>query len=164
MTLRKVTPEDLETLTDLGIRSKASWGYTKEQMSVFREELMWTQDLLSSRRVYLAYDKGAIRGYYSLKPANRTTVELEHLFVDPEYFGQGVGTRLFQHAGHTAAQFGYRRMTILSDPNAAEFYDRMHCKRVDDTPSSIAGRCIPTYILDLTILVKSSESPADLNA
>ena len=54
MTLRKVTPEDLETLTDLGIRSKASWGYTKEQMSVFREELTWTQDLLSSRRVYLA--------------------------------------------------------------------------------------------------------------
>ena len=84
MTTRRTTTEDLENLTDLGIRSKASRGYSNDQMAVFRAELTWSEGSLASRRVYaIQNDELSLLGYYSLKPIDRTSVKLEHIFVDP---------------------------------------------------------------------------------
>ncbi len=151
MTTRRTTTEDLENLTDLGIRSKASWGYSNDQMAVFRAELTWSEGSLASRRVYaIQNDELSLLGYYSLKPIDRTSVKLEHIFVDPEYFGLEIGRHLFDHARRTAACSGCLRMTILSDSNAAGFYDRVGCRKTEDMPSSIPGRTLPVYTVDLT--------------
>ena len=42
-------------------------------------------------------------------------------------------------------------MTILADPNAAAFYQRMGARFLQDAPSdAIPGRTLPLYELDLT--------------
>ena len=148
MEFREAQTGDLAVLTGLGIRSKATWDYSADQMRVFGEELTWAAELLAQRTVYLAATS-RIHGYYSLNPTDERTIDLEHLFVAPEDFGKGIGTKLFNHACGISRQQGYTNLTVMSDPNAAGFYDRVGCQKVKNIPSSIPGRTIPTYRLDL---------------
>jgi N-acetylglutamate synthase-like GNAT family acetyltransferase len=148
--IREATRDDLPVLTDLGVRSKASWPYSEALMQVFREELTWSDELLTSRRVYVLEQPGnKIVGYYSLNTIDTETIDLEHLFVDPDHFGHRIGAQLYRHAVGNAGNDGALKMTIMSDPNAAGFYDRMGCRKVADIPSSIPGRTIPTYEVEL---------------
>ena len=47
------------------------------------------------------------------------------MFVDPPAIGGGAGRALFEAAVSLARRLGVARMTILADPNAAPFYERM---------------------------------------
>lgn len=143
------TEQDLAAVTDVGIRSKASWDYPEDRMAVFREELTWTSDLVRDRRLFVARDGDRIAGYCSLRRHDDATIELEHLFVDPDYFRLGLGSALFEHAKAQAAAAGGRTLSIVSDPYAAGFYERLGCTRGPDIPSSIPGRTIPTFAVDL---------------
>jgi predicted N-acetyltransferase YhbS len=144
VTIRPLQQADLEVVSALGIRSKASWGYSDDQMRTFQSELIWDLAMLETRTAFVTTEHTKVLGYYSLKESIPILVELEHLFVDPNHFGQGVGKTLSRHAKETAGKAGYTGMIILSDPNAAGFYDQMQRKHVRDIPSSIQGRSIPS--------------------
>jgi predicted N-acetyltransferase YhbS len=76
-------------------------------------------------------------------------VELEHLFVEPSRLRRGLGAALFRHAVEQARAAGFRRLTILSDPHAAGFYQAMGAQLEERVPSSIPGREIPVFALTL---------------
>ena len=143
MELRKMGGDDLGAVSALGIRSKASWGYAAAEMEVFERELTLTdeslEELLDAR---VAVD-GAVVGYFTLRLHPDGRLELEHLFVDPECFGRGIGIRLFGAALRSAADRGFGRVTIISDPNATEFYTKLGAQIVGEHESSISGRTIP---------------------
>jgi GNAT superfamily N-acetyltransferase len=48
---------------------------------------------------------------------------LSKLFVEPRHIRGGVGRPLLARAVAEARQRGAERLTILADPNAADFYD-----------------------------------------
>ena len=53
-------------------------------------------------------------------------------------------------AGH-ARRGGARRLTILADPHAAAFYERLGARWLRNAPSdAIPGRTLPFYEYDLT--------------
>jgi len=52
---------------------------------------------------------------------------------------------LLVKANILAASRGFARMTIIIDPNASRFYERMGCEKVTDVLSNISGRTIPEY-------------------
>ena len=59
--------------------------------------------------------------------------------------------RLAAQVAEAARSLGARRMTILADPNAAPFYERMGARFVRNAPSdAIPGRTLPLYEYDLT--------------
>ena len=65
--------------------------------------------------------------------------------------GSGAGRALFDAAAALARRFSARRLTILADPNAAAFYERMGARFVRNAPSdAIPGRTLPLYEYDLT--------------
>ena len=73
------------------------------------------------------------------------------MFIDPSAMGGGIGRALFEAAVRLARSLGYPRMTILADPNAAPFYERMGARFVRNAPSdAIPGRTLPLYEYDLT--------------
>ena len=47
--------------------------------------------------------------------------ELDGLFVDPPFWGQGIGRRLVEHAVHEARRLGLS-LTVTSGPRSVEFY------------------------------------------
>lgn len=90
------------------------------------------------------------RGVAVVRPS-ADGADLEALFVDPPAIGQGVGRALFHAAGARARRWGARRLTVLADPNAATFYERLGARWLRNAPSdAIPGRSLPLYEYDLT--------------
>lgn len=149
MTIRLAKPSESKRLTEIGIQSKSIWNYSEEAMAVFRDELLVCEEFIESGLVYVFEESTKVIGYYLLKPLGRTTVELEHLFISPGHIHNGIGSALFQHAIDESKRRNFSRMQIQSDPNAAGFYERLGLAKVADIPSSIPGRSIPQYEVQL---------------
>lgn len=139
-------------LTALCIRSKAHWGYDARFMRQSRASLRVSSTDIALGRVLVAVDgKDRPIGVASLIPENETTIDLALFFVEPEYIGRGVGRVLFKAAVTAAVSLQARVMTILADPHATTFYDRMGAHFLRNAPSdAIPGRALPLYEYDLT--------------
>jgi GNAT superfamily N-acetyltransferase len=151
MLIRKAEPGESESLTALCVRSKAHWGYDAEFMHLCAAALTVSEASIAAGRVLVATDAaGRAIGTVSVAE-DGDMAELALMFVDPPAIGSGTGRALFEEAVTLARRLGYRRMTILADPNAAPFYERMGARFVRNAPSdAIPGRTLPLYEYDLT--------------
>src|SRR5580704_813786 len=149
MTRIEVKParaEDAERLTAICLRAKAHWGYDADFMALSREALTITQAMIAEGRVLRAENEtGEIVGVAAAVPlAAKGAFDLGQLFVDPDAMRAGVGRKLFEAITALIAAEGARKLVILADPHAEEFYRRVGAKRVGDAPSeSIPGRRLP---------------------
>jgi ribosomal protein S18 acetylase RimI-like enzyme len=147
--IRPALPEDAEAISALAVRSKAHWGYTAEQMSVFTRELVLSPAAVTEHRAHVIADDDGIVGFYTLLRRDDDEAELEHIFVDPTCLRRGLGAMLLRHACLVANRLAFRRLVTQSDPNAAGFYEAMGARFERLTTSSIEGRTIPVFSLDL---------------
>lgn len=150
ITVRPARAGEARLLTDLCLRSKAHWGYDAAFMRQAATGLDVTDDDIAAGEVFVAEDPaGRALGIYALD-VDGATVDLDRMFVDPAAIGTGVGRALFAHAVARATTHGCTTMTILADPNAAPFYERMGAVFVRMAPSdTIPGRELPFYHLAL---------------
>jgi GNAT superfamily N-acetyltransferase len=116
-------------------------------MNAWSDVLTITPVFISTNDVYVALDKTIITGFYALVNLGEL-VSLEHLWVEPQFMGAGVGRMLFSHAIEIAASRGARTIEIESDPNAEGFYLRMGALRVGESVSMIDGqrRVLPVLV------------------
>ena len=78
------------------------------------------------------------------------TLDLDKLFVEPQRIRSGVGSALVARAIDEARRRGAKRLTILSDPYAAGFYERNGARLIGEAPSdAIPGRSLPLYKIKL---------------
>ena len=145
-----------QALTALCVRSKAHWGYDAVFMRLSAAALMVEESDVAAGRVLVATDAvNRPLGVATVLGAG-DSVDLDALFVDPPAIGSGAGRALFGAAVRLARSLGARRMTVLADPNAASFYQRMGARFLRNAPSdAIPGRVLPLYEYDLT----SGEEP-----
>ena len=143
--IRNAFHSEAELLTELGFRSKSIWGYSDEQMSTFRKELIVTTSQIASGLVFASDKDSAVVGYYILKPLGGELIELEHLFICPDHIRTGIGSSLFRHAIRQSQQQNFRRLKVQSDPNASAFYLQFGPSQSSEISSSIPGRTIPEY-------------------
>jgi GNAT superfamily N-acetyltransferase len=94
---------------------------------------------------------GGIAGVVVLNAGDRAdTLDLDKLFIEPRHIRAGFGRILLTHAIDEARRRGARRLTILSDPYAAAFYERNGARLVGETSSdAIPGRSLPLYEINL---------------
>ena len=151
VSIRTAKPGEGESLTALCMRSKAHWGYDAAFMRKCAAALLVSEASIAAGRVLVATDDaGRTIGTVSVAE-DGDAAELALMFVDPPAIGSGAGRTLFEAAVRLARRLGYRRMTILADPNAAPFYERMGARFVRNAPSdAIPGRTLPLYEYDLT--------------
>jgi N-acetylglutamate synthase-like GNAT family acetyltransferase len=154
LTLREARTGELEALSALCLRSKATWGYDSAFLDACRAELTLTTDDLAKTRVHVAERDGIVIGVAQVS-AESTTAHLEKLFIEPDLMRAGAGRALFAWARATAAQLGAATLVIEADPDAAPFYRRMGAR--DDgvaASGSIPGRFLPR----LVVALKASEA------
>ena len=116
-----------------------------------------TPAFIAENETIKAVRNGRVIGFHALLETGATW-RLEHLWVLPEWMGQGVGRALFQHAVARATARGASRLTIESDPHAQAFYRHMGAQRVGSVGSvgSVARemegrrRELPLLRFDLT--------------
>jgi predicted N-acetyltransferase YhbS len=100
--------------------------------------------------VYAARAGGDPVGFYALVGGG-SVLELEHLWVLPEFIGRGVGRALFEHAIRKAASLGAEALRLEADPNAEGFYRRMGARRAGENVYEIEGqsRVLPLMVVEL---------------
>jgi N-acetylglutamate synthase-like GNAT family acetyltransferase len=150
MRLRPAKQSEAHALSELCFRSKAHWGYDAAFMEQSRKALTISKTKIRDVPVVVAVDEGEhLLGVYALEAQGRV-IDLDLLFVDPPAIGSGIGKALFKDAISEARMLGGREMTVLADPHAAGFYEKMGCRfermHVSD---AIAGRELPLYVLSL---------------
>ena len=123
----------------------------------------WAADLTirpedtAAMRVRVAEDANGVLGFYGLMGSG-PRVHLEHLWIDPEHMGKGIGRSLIGDALVEAARLGAYVIAIESDPNAEPFYQRMGAIRVGEVPAPMVGA--PNRALPLLELhVGRSQAP-----
>jgi GNAT superfamily N-acetyltransferase len=147
--LRNALQNELASLDELCLRSKAVWGYDDAFMAACRDELTLHPDELRTTHLQVAEHDRAIVGLAQVR-VTAQEADLMKLFVEPAQLGSGVGRLLFAWATAKARRLGAVRMIIEADPGAAAFYERMGARHAGFAPSqSIAGRMLPRLLVEL---------------
>jgi GNAT superfamily N-acetyltransferase len=141
--------DETECLTRLALASKRHWGYDDAFMERCASELTVRESDLEAYRVLVARKAEAVLGFYQLIPFDESCVELDMLFVEPRFIGEGVGGALMRHAIDVARDDGALTLRIVSDPCAAPFYEHFGAVLVGTSIASSTGRSLPTYELSL---------------
>lgn len=138
------------SLGALCVRSKAHWGYDAAFMKLSAAALAVSEDDIAAGRVLVATDQSGRAIGMACVSVDGDSADLDALFVDPPAIGSGAGRALFRAAAALARRLGARRLTILADPHAAAFYERMGARYLRNAPSdAIPGRTLPFYEYEL---------------
>ena len=149
--VRPAQAGEAESLSVLCVRSKAHWGYNAAFMALSAPSLRVKEADIVDGRVLVAVDAAGQPIGVASVVADGSLADLDMLFVDPPAIGSGAGRKLFGAAVDFARRLGAQRMTILADPNAAPFYERMGARYLRQAPSdAIPGRTLPFYEYDLS--------------
>lgn len=150
--IRLARPDEAGLLSALALRSKAHWGYSEEFMAACRDELTYAAEQIDAPQFTFCVCtvEDTVVGFHALERLSPDCAELEALFVEPEYIGQGVGRALIEHAKDYARQRGSSSLVIQGDPNAEKFYLAAGAVRSGSKESrSIAGRKLPLFTVNL---------------
>jgi GNAT superfamily N-acetyltransferase len=140
---RRAAVQDVEALSELVVRSKASNGYSDEFMRAFAPELIVRPALLQVGEVWVCEVGGEMAGLLHLV-CDGEVAELEAMFVEPAYKRTGLGRQMFCFVETRLAALGACSVELDADPFAVRFYEAMGCSLVGYSPSgSIPGRMLP---------------------
>jgi GNAT superfamily N-acetyltransferase len=137
-----------ERLRDIAVASKAHWGYDSERLRQWAAAGDFSPDGLRDKEVYVAEAGGRAVAWAALIPRGEL-VWLDDLWVEPQWIGKGVGSRLFRHAVQRATELGGKRMEWEAEPNAVGFYERHGGRYLRDSEPTSWGRSIPVMGIDL---------------
>ena len=145
--IRFAKPEEALLLSDLALRSKGYWGYDTDFLASCKQELTYQESQLKSPAYCfkVAELKGInITGFFALNFLSSDYPELEALFIDPDFIGQGWGKQLLNAAVAVAKEHKAKSIKIQGDPFALDFYLANGAVKVGETESnSILGRFLP---------------------
>ncbi len=140
--VRSARSDEAARLTQIAFAAKRHWGYGDALIDLWADELTVSRELVAEHPVYCAERNAEIVGFYALSEQD-AGFELEHMWVDPQHIGSGVGTLLFEHAVRTVVSLGGSELVIVADPNAEGFYRKMGAAPAGTVPSRPEGRRLP---------------------
>jgi GNAT superfamily N-acetyltransferase len=159
--IRHAKSTDSTTLTDVSFGAKRHWNYPGEYMERWTDELTITPAYIESNTVFVGELGEKIVGFYSLIEIQQdleirtVLIEkgtwLDHMFILPEYIGKGIGTKFTTHMKAYLSEKKVDKVLIFVDPNAKGFYEKLGAKFRRESDSSIPGRKIPVYEMEIDI-------------
>ena len=157
--IRMAIPGDEQELTALSFASKRYWHYPDHYYRIWQPELTVSREYLQNNSVYCIENRLKIAAYYSLVflaedvSVMGTTLGrghwLDHMFILPRYIGKGFGRKLFSHLLTTCKTKNIGSVSLLADPYARGFYEKMGCVYIRECPSTITGRTTPLLKIDI---------------
>jgi len=150
MELTRAMPEDSAVLTRIAHAAKRHWGYSDAWIAQWSAALTVTAEFIASHPTVVARLNQQPVGFAALTGLGRQ-LRLEHLWVLPEFMGQGVGRGLFVEISRLGRSAGWSTLQIVSDPNAEGFYLRLGAKRTGEEISDLDGhrRALPLLLVSL---------------
>jgi GNAT superfamily N-acetyltransferase len=147
--IRPARDDEGPELTELALRAKSHWGYTRGFLEAARADLTIDEDTVRDATILVLERAGSRLGFYGVigaPPVGR----LEWMFLEPDAIGQGYGRVMWNHAIAQAKELGFSRLVIESDRYAEPFYLAMGAQRIGEAPSPVDGAALPMLELRLT--------------
>lgn len=150
LNIRTAKANEYEILTDIAIKSEAYWGYDSDYMNKFKSIYNVNEDFINNNLTVVIEEDENIVGFYGVLIENNET-SLEYFFIEPKYIGKGYGKLLWNHLVKDCKNLGIKEFSIVTSPQAKEFYVKMgamHCGEVESLLKK--GRIIPrlTYTVE----------------
>ncbi len=92
--IRYAKPSEASYLSDLASRSKSFWPYEASYLELCRSVTHVTEDAIAKWPFWVAVTEERIIGFSAVCDVKGENM-LDHLWIEPEYVGKGVGEALF---------------------------------------------------------------------
>lgn len=150
--VRPGMPEAVAYLSVLALRSNAYCGYSINFLEACLEELRYSAEQITDLAFCFAVariDQSAT-GFHVLECSSTSGFELEALFVEPAWTGQGMGWMLLEHAALSVVRFRGSALVIQGDPHAIVFCEAASAVAMCHRESaSIPGSQLPLFCIRL---------------
>jgi GNAT superfamily N-acetyltransferase len=122
--IRVGTLTDLPAATDV-YRSASLFNMgDRDNLLAHPGHLILGPEGLAEGRTYVATEDGSLVGFATWIEADGT-VELEDLFVHPDWMRRGIATALVNRIADVLRSRGAERLEVTANPHALEFYRAM---------------------------------------
>lgn len=144
--IRSAKEYEHNILTDLAISSEAYWGYDREYMNKFSAVYSISEEFINNNPTIILEDDDNIIGFYSVIN-DKSETSLEYFYIAPKYIGKGYGKLLWNHLIKDCRSRGMKEFSLVTSPQAKEFYIRMGAILCGEVESLLKkGRIIPKLI------------------
>jgi GNAT superfamily N-acetyltransferase len=121
--IRDARPADVDALRTVFRRSPLSNEGNRRNLLAHPDVLEWTADPVAEGRTRAAVVDDRVVGFATTSVA-ADGLELEDLFVDPDWMRRGVGRALVEDVVAAARRRGVLRVTVTANEHALAFYER----------------------------------------
>jgi len=142
MIIRALKKGESGKLSEIAYQAKKHWGYKKEWMDKWRDDLTVKEEEIDSWLGLGVETEGRMIAFGMIRIEGEKG-DLEHFWVLPEFMGIGVGKKLFNALIDQVKSRNLIRLEILSDPNAVGFYEKMGARVIGEEVTKIEGRKLP---------------------
>ncbi|MGH6991712.1 MAG: GNAT family N-acetyltransferase [Caulobacteraceae bacterium] len=124
MRIRHASEERLPDINSLVARSKAHWGWPPDYLAAALALMKITPAYVRENLCFEVLEGEAVVGFFALAPSPERRL-LDHLWIEPERIGQGLGRFACDEMFDLARRKGWADLTTFPDPPAEGFYLRM---------------------------------------
>lgn len=125
---------DLPAVSDVFRRASLSNAGDRAALLAHPEHLIHGPAGLVEGRTQVADENGSVVGFATWAHDAGGVIELEDLFVDPDWMRRGIGTALVKRIAETVRARGVERLQVTANPDAIGFYTA-----VGFTPCGVAS-------------------------
>ena len=122
--IRWSTLADLPALTDVFARASLSNEGDRDALLAHPEALVLEGDGIAGGQTRVATNGDDIVGFATTVLVDGV-LDLQDLFVDPDWMRHGIGRHLVQDAAAIAGQRGFEVIAVTANPHAFFFYDSL---------------------------------------
>lgn len=129
--------------------SKRASGYSNDLMELWKSDLEVSHQYILDNKVVKVFDHKIFIGFFAIKLAENNIAEIDHLWLIPDKMKRGYGRLIFQYIFEYLKENGHRRATLIAEPNAKGFYEKMNGKVIGQFQSKVSGRFLDIYNFNL---------------
>jgi GNAT superfamily N-acetyltransferase len=119
--IRLGTPADLVALADIYRRASLSNPGDRDRLLAHPEHLVLEPDGLAEGRTHVAEEKAVVVGFATWAETD-DGMELEDLFVDPDWMRRGIAAALVTRIVDVLRSRGADTLEVTASPDALAFY------------------------------------------
>ncbi len=149
LTFDRANKYDAATLTQLAIRSEATWGFDETFMEIFDRQYSVSDLFIENNLVYKMMDGECIVGFWGIIKEDFIS-ELEYFYIEASNIGKGYGKQMWQFMCEICKRENIGTIQFVTSPEAVPFYKRCGAVQVDTVESLvIPGRMIPKFVYQM---------------